>query len=146
MGTTISALLVARDTAFVAQVGDSRIYRLRAGAASQLTEDHTLVREHVKAGILTEEQARRAPYQNVITRAVGNRDWVEVDTHLEAIVPGDRFMLCSDGLHSYLEERELPELLAGPDLGAVAKRFIVTANGRGGKDNITTILVECSAG
>jgi len=144
MGTTISALLVAGRLAITAQVGDSRIYLVRDGRAHQLTEDHTLVAWQIKQGIITEEEARFSPHRNVITRAVGSREYVQVDTHVLEVAPGDSFLLCSDGLHGYLTDAEI-----GPvtDLGpAVAtRRFIELANERGGRDNITAVVVEIGA-
>ncbi len=141
MGTTISALLALGDYAVTAQVGDSRIYRIHDGVVTQITEDHTLISWQLKQGLITPEQARRSPHRNVITRAVGNRDYVEVDTGLLVLSPGDRFLLCSDGLHGYLREEEISMVCL---LGAeqAVRRFIEVANERGGKDNITAILVE----
>ena len=95
------------EYAVTAQVGDSRIYQVREGKVMQITEDHTLISWQLKQGLITPEEARRSPHRNVITRAVGNRDYVEVDTGLVALTPGDRFLLCSDGLHGYLREEEI---------------------------------------
>lgn len=144
MGTTLSALLVAGQYAFTAQVGDSRVYLVRDGHASQLTEDHTLVAWQLKQGIISEEEAASSPHKNVITRAVGSREYVQVDTHVFEARPGDSFLLCSDGLHGYLEEDEIPEIIElGPE--AATKHFIDLANARGGRDNITAIVVNASA-
>ena len=141
MGTTLSALLAMRDHAVIAQVGDSRIYLVREGAVYQLTEDHTLVAWQVKQGIISEAEAALSPHKNVITRAVGSRDYVQVDTQTIEIADGDRFLLCSDGLHGYLKESEIvPMLTLGPDM-AVTK-LIDLANSRGGRDNITAVVVE----
>ena len=143
MGTTVSALLLMDTHAVVAQVGDSRIYLVREGAVYQLTEDHTLVAWQVKQGIISEAEAELSPHKNVITRAVGSRDYVQVDTQTVEIGPGDRFLLCSDGLHGYLQDEEIvPLLTLGPDL-AVSK-LIDLANQRGGRDNITSVVVELS--
>jgi protein phosphatase len=142
MSTTVSALLVAQGLGVVAQVGDSRVYRLRQGLAQQLTEDHTLINYKLKHGLITPEEAARAPGKNVITRAVGHRDYVQVDTIECDILPRDRFMLCSDGLHCYLVDEEVSPMLAAGNLELVAKSFIDLANGRGGRDNITVLLVD----
>ncbi len=143
MGTTVSALLLMETHAVVAQVGDSRIYLVREGAVYQLTEDHTLVAWQVKQGIISEAEAELSPHKNVITRAVGSRDYVQVDTQTVEIGPGDRFLLCSDGLHGYLQDEEIvPLLTLGPDL-AVSK-LVDLANQRGGRDNITSVVVEVS--
>lgn len=141
MGTTVSALLLTADHGVIAQVGDSRIYLLREGQVYQLTEDHTLVAWQVKQGIISEAEAALSPHKNVITRAVGSRDYVQVDTHCIEIGAGDRFLLCSDGLHGYLSEQEIAPILAlGPQLAA--NRLIELANSRGGRDNITAVVVE----
>jgi protein phosphatase len=141
MGTTISALLALGEYAVTAQVGDSRIYQVREGKVTQITEDHTLIHWQMKQGLITAEEAKRSPHRNVITRAVGNRDYVEVDTGLVTLASGDRFLLCSDGLHGYLREDEISVVtFLGPEHSV--KRFIEMANERGGKDNITAILVE----
>ena len=141
MGTTISALLVLGDYAVTAQVGDSRIYRINNGETEQLTEDHTLIAWQLKQGLITPQEARKSPHRNVITRAVGNRDYVQVDTGLVPLHTGDKFLLCSDGLHGYLHQADIAPIA---ELGGepAVKRFIELANERGGKDNITAVLVE----
>jgi PPM family protein phosphatase len=141
MSTTISALLVAGDRAFTAQVGDSRIYRLRGGAGAQLTEDHTLVNYKLKQGMISAHEARTMKGKNVITRAVGHKDYVEVDTSEVDVRAGDRYLLCSDGLHGYLQDGELERVMHDGDEKLAAHRFIQLAIGRGGKDNITVIIV-----
>ncbi len=141
MGTTISAMLVRGAYAITGQVGDSRIYRVAEGNVEQLTEDHTLIAWQLKQGLITPAEAKTSPHRNVITRAVGNREYVEVDTRLIALEKGDRFLLCSDGLHGYLRDGDIAPLMAlGGD--AAAKQLIALANDRGGKDNITAIIVE----
>ena len=140
MGTTLSTLLVAGDVGITGQVGDSRIYRIRKNEVTRLTEDHTLVAWQIKQGIISPQEAERSPHRNVITRAVGSRDYVQVDTHVFDLEPGDRFLLCSDGLHGYLHDDEIPDLLARPTADAV-QELIVLANSRGGRDNITAIVV-----
>ena len=115
--------------------------RCAAAASTQITEDHTLISWQLKQGLITQEEARRSPHRNVITRAVGNHDYVEVDTGLFALEPGDKYLLCSDGLHGYLRTTRLrPFALLEPKKRS--SRFIELANQRGGKDNITAILVE----
>jgi len=141
MSSTLSSLLVSGPTAYIAQVGDSRVYLTRGGKTSQLTEDHTLVNFRLKLGLITAEEAANSPGKNVITRAVGHQDYVEVDTFDLEIQLGDRFMLCSDGLHGYLLEGELDSLLKG-DRAAVTNRLIELANERGGRDNITVVTCD----
>jgi serine/threonine protein phosphatase PrpC len=141
MGTTISAMMSMGDIMITAQVGDSRIYRVRGDEARQLTEDHTLINWQLKQGIITEEEAKHSKHKNVITRAVGNRDYVQVDTSMVEMAAGDKFLVCSDGLHGYLRTEEIPSLIAEGGQSSV-KRFIDLANSRGGKDNITAVIVE----
>jgi protein phosphatase len=142
MGTTISAALVVGDSLVVGQVGDSRVYQIRAGVAQQLTEDHTLIAWQLKQGIISADEAKLSPHRNVITRAVGNREYVEVDTRVVELKPGDRVLLCSDGLHGYFEDAS--EIADVVDIGgdAAVQAFIDLANARGGRDNITAVLVE----
>jgi protein phosphatase len=140
MGTTISAMMRFGESLVLAQVGDSRIYRIRNGEALQLTEDHTLIAWQIKQGLITPEEARVSRQRNVITRAVGSRDYVQVDTSVWDLSEGDAYLLCSDGLHGYLRLEEIVECLSGGHAAAV-DRFIDLANGRGGKDNITAVVV-----
>ena len=141
MGTTVSVLAMCGDYGITAQVGDSRIYLIRGHAVEPLTEDHTLVAWQLKQGIITEDEAARSPHRNVITRAVGSREYVQVDTGFFEVQPSDAFMLCSDGLHGYLQDDEIPEVIDMGPRGA-AERFIQMANSRGGRDNITAIVVN----
>jgi len=141
MGTTISAILVLGEFAVFAQVGDSRIYRVLGNRVEQLTEDHTLIAWQLKQGLITPQEAQRSPHRNVITRAVGNREYVQVDTGLVPLQSGLRFLLCSDGLHGYLADSDIAPIIALGGERAVT-RFIDLANERGGKDNITAVLVE----
>jgi serine/threonine protein phosphatase PrpC len=141
MGTTISAMMLMGTYVITAQVGDSRVYLVRNGVAQQLTEDHTLINWQLKQGIITEEEAKTSRHKNVITRAVGNRDYVQVDTRAVELAAGDRYLLCSDGLHGYLRNEEIPSITDPGGEVAVAS-FIDLANRRGGKDNITAVVVE----
>jgi serine/threonine protein phosphatase PrpC len=143
MGTTISCLLFVGPTAVVGQVGDSRVYLVRQGTPVQITEDHTLVNLQLKAGAITAEQAKTAPYQNLITRAVGVKDYVEVDTFPVECRPRDRFMLCSDGVHGYIEtDAEIANMMNHDNLEVCGRALIDNALMRGGKDNCTVILTE----
>jgi len=141
MGTTMSSLLLRGPYAITAQVGDSRIYRVREGVAQQITEDHTLVAWQIKKGLITEEEARQSRQKNVITRAVGSREYVQVDTRSLTVQSGDAFLLCSDGLHGYLDDLEIAELL-GLEPQDAANRSVELANERGGRDNITSVVVR----
>jgi protein phosphatase len=143
MGTTASVLLVSGARYLIGQVGDSRIYLMRDGTLSQLTKDHSYVQEQVDAGFLTPEQARYHPYSNVITRCVGASPDVEPDTYRGEMRHGDIFLVASDGLTGMVDDRRLGQLLgsrAEPERKVQA--LISEANGRGGLDNITAIIVQ----
>lgn len=143
MGTTITALLIVGDLAVVGSVGDSRAYLLRDEHCWQVTEDHTLVQLQMKAGMLTPEEAKNSRRGNVITRAVGPREYVQVDVFLLPVEPADRYVLCSDGLHGYFQGVEEVRGIAGAGpLDAACEEFVALANDRGGKDNITVVAVE----
>lgn len=142
MGTTIVVVLVVGTNAFVAHVGDSRVYMLRAGDIEQITDDHSLVAESVREGLLTEEQARRHKMRNVITRALGFHPSVEVDVQVRAVTRGDRFLLCSDGLSGKLEAHEMRDLLDAYDPMEAARQLVAQACSRGGEDNITAVFVH----
>jgi protein phosphatase len=146
MSTTLSALLIQANLAFAAHVGDSRVYRVRKQAVLQLTEDHTLINYKLKHGMLTPAEAAKASGKNVITRAVGHKDYVQVDTADLDVAPGDRFLLCSDGLHGYFNnDREVSELCSDGELDECAESAVALANQRGGKDNITALVIEALA-
>lgn len=143
MGTTLSALLILGNTGFIAHVGDSRIYMERSGIVKQITEDHTVINELIRRGKLTEDQISRVKQKNAITRAVGVYQRVEVDTLTFELLPGDSFLLSSDGLTGYLDgPEELADYLLAEDGASAVKGLIALANERGGKDNITCILVH----
>lgn len=143
MSTTLSALLISNHYAFAAHVGDSRVYRVRQQSVLQLTEDHTLINYKIKHGMMTKAEAAKASGKNVITRAVGHKDYVQVDTADVDIAVGDRFLLCSDGLHGYFaSDSDVSELCGEGDLQECAEACIALANQRGGKDNITAVVIE----
>lgn len=142
MGTTITVMLVVQNIAVIGSVGDSRAYLVRGERTWQVTEDHTLVQLQMKAGLITPDQAKASPRGNVITRAVGPREYVQVDTFVVPIQPGDRYLLCSDGLHGYLEPSEIAPMVQGRSLDDCVRAFVDLANDRGGKDNITCVVVE----
>jgi serine/threonine protein phosphatase PrpC len=143
MSTTLSALLIRAGLAFAVHVGDSRVYRVRRNSVLQITEDHTLINYKVKHGMMTKQEAEKAAGKNVITRAVGHKDYVQVDTADIDIAAGDRFLLCSDGLHGYFtDDKDVVDLCADGDLEECAEAAIGMANQRGGKDNITALVIE----
>lgn len=145
MGTTLSALLVLGQTAFIAHVGDSRIYLKRKDRVQQMTEDHTVYNELIRKGKLSQEQiAKIGSKKNALMRAVGVYERVDVDTLVLELVPGDTFVLATDGLTQYLESND--ELATALDAGAsdAPKALIALANSRGGSDNISVIVVGLS--
>lgn len=145
MGTTLSALLLAGQSAFIAHVGDSRVYLLRDEELHQLTDDHTLLAEHVRKGLLKrDEAAEMSEFRNIVTRGVGILPSAEVDTLHVELAPKDRFLLCSDGLYDYLDPKEIAGILAAPELESVAAKLIELSNGRGGRDNLTALTIEIS--
>ena len=147
MGTTASVLLVSGSRYLIGQVGDSRVYLLRDGALVQLTKDHSYVQEQVDLGNLTPEQARYHPYSNVITRCIGASPDVEPDVYVGDVKLGDVYLVASDGLTGMVDDRRLQQLLMArtvPERKVAA--LISEANGRGGLDNITAIVVHVESG
>ena len=145
MGTTLVALLVCGDRGFIAHVGDSRVYLLRQQQIHQLTEDHSLVNELIRRGKLKPGQDVALPYKNAVTRAVGVYQSVEVDTLDFDLMPGDRYLLASDGLTGYLDEQDedvFLDMFQADDLNVIPQVFIDFANAAGGKDNVTAVIVE----
>lgn len=143
MGSTVSALLLSETRYLVGHVGDSRIYLVRDGQMRQLTKDHSLVQEQVDAGLLTPDQARRHPQSNVITRCVGMADDIEPDVFDGEARIGDSFLLASDGLTGMVDDRRIQQLLlsrAKPE--RIVDALIQEANGNGGNDNITAVVVR----
>ena len=147
MGTTIVAAHVAADAMYVAHVGDSRAYLIREQAIRQLTRDHSLLEDYRAAKPdLTPEEEANFPHKNVITRALGMRDEVEVDIRSEAIEDGDTFLLCCDGLSGMVDDPSMLAIIqqAGEDLEQATAALVDAANRAGGVDNITAILARCS--
>ncbi len=145
LGTTLVALLACGSKAVVGHVGDSRVYLFRKHRAHQLTEDHTMVQEQLKRGLISKDEVATAENRNVITRAVGIQASVAVDTLVTDLQPGDVYLLCTDGLHGYLQEDELPSLLA-QEKDRLADLLVDLALQRGGKDNVTAIALAVDAG
>lgn len=143
MGTTIVALLIVGNQAFIVHVGDSRVYLLRDGVLEQVTEDHNVYNELLKRKKMSREQIEKLAPKNAITRAVGVYEHCEPDSLVLDVTDGDRFLLCSDGLSQYFEEdlTGLAERLGQEDANVAAKQLIDAANERGGSDNITAIIV-----
>jgi protein phosphatase len=149
MGTTITGLAVVETAGgnrlMVFNVGDSRVYRLAGGRFDQVTVDHSEVQELVLAGVLTREQARIHPRRNIVTRALGGDPALLADHWLLPAVSGDRYLLCSDGLHGELPDEAIAELLAAGDPQQAAAALVTAANDAGGHDNTTVIVVDIDA-
>ncbi len=141
MGTTLTALLVTSRQALIVHVGDSRAYLLRSGNLRQLTSDHSLVAEQVKAGALTPEGARTSPLRHVITRALGAADTTP-DILEQDIQRDDVYLLCSDGLTDMVDDRMMEQVLAASGPEEAVRRLIDAANEAGGLDNITVVVVK----
>ena len=140
MGTTLSVLWLGENYAYIAHVGDSRIYRLREGSLTQITQDHSLVEELVRAGLITREQARTHPRRNIITRALGTHGENEPDMLVTDVQDGDVFLLCTDGLTGMVPDDEIERTLRDCGIEAAADRLLALALDAGGRDNVTLIL------
>ena len=146
MGTTLVSVLLAGDKLHVGHVGDSRCYRSRRVGLQQITRDHSLLEDYKDAKPdMTEEEERNFPHKNVITRALGMREAVEVDIKNHAIEDGDIFLLCSDGLSGMVPDRDLQETIQtfSNDLERCVAELVDRANRNGGVDNITCLLLQC---
>ena len=147
MATTAVAVLVDEAAVTLAHVGDSRAYRLRQGAISRLTRDHSWVEEQIQAGTLTEAAARRHPWRNVVTRALSGAADLDVEIQELRLEPGDRILLCTDGVFSVLSDERIGRILGdGADLDDVCNALIEETNEGGGPDNATAVVIEFDAG
>jgi len=143
MATTAAVALFGRHTPVVAHVGDSRVYRWRGGRLTPLTEDHSWVGEQVRAGMLTDADARRHPWRNVVTRAIGGGGQPDVDVAALDLAPGDRLLLCTDGLSAVVPQDRIEALCgAAPPLQETCDALINAANEAGGPDNITVLMIQ----
>lgn len=142
MGTTVVAATIRDGQMCVANVGDSRLYVINQ-EIKQITQDHSLVEEMVRMGGIKREQARSHPKKNIITRAIGAEDELEVDFFQVTLKKGDFVLMCSDGLTNMIEDEEIRMILQGPsDIVGKAEALVAAANNNGGKDNIAVILIE----
>ena len=142
MGTTTTVLYLKEGNAFIAQVGDSRAYFFRDNHLWQITDDHSLVNEQVKAGHITREEAKKYKFKNVITRSVGFHKNVEVDIYKLPVKANDKFLLCSDGLSNYFDDNEILDIISNNSINETAKYLIKETNMRGGDDNVTVLIVD----
>jgi serine/threonine protein phosphatase PrpC len=142
IGSTVVALIAHDAHAVCLWAGDSRAYRLRDGVLEQVTQDHALVADLVDRGVLSAEQAANHPQSNLVTRAVGAGDTLKLDLEIMRLRPGDRFILCSDGLDKELRHEEIRELLARGDGAGAANALVELALSRGSRDNVTVVAVQ----
>jgi protein phosphatase len=142
MGTTVTAIQLDPRSANIAHVGDSRLYLLRAGRLQQISRDHSWVQEQVDAGVISEEEARIHPLKNIITRSMGHDRDLIVDLLREEFRPGDKFLLCSDGLTNMVPDQIIADTLRRMEPEAATRELIRLALEAGGQDNITAVLVE----
>ena len=147
MGTTIVAAMFYDNKISIAHVGDSRAYRLRAGAFEQLTMDHSLLQELVDRGFYSHEEAQRSTNRNYVTRALGVEPTVEVEVHEHEVVPDDVYLLCSDGLPDMVEDEDIHLTIStfNASLDVVGKQLIELANDHGGRDNVSVMLAQVLA-
>jgi len=146
MGTTLVVAVFREGQLRLGHVGDSRAYRWRDGQFTQITRDHSLLQEQIDAGLITPEQAVFSANKNLVTRAVGVEDTVLLETHLHEVLPGDMYLMCSDGLSDMLEDSTIAQLLQAHDaLPSIGQGLIAAANEAGGKDNIALVLVRVAS-
>ncbi len=147
MGTTLVVALFYDNRMAVAHIGDSRLYRVRAGALAQLTKDHSFLQMQIDSGMMTLEEARESKQKNLVTRALGIEAKAEPEIHEHEVKPGDVYVLCSDGLHDMVSGEDLVRTLDAPGvkLESAARQLVQMANDNGGKDNISVILVRVRA-
>jgi PPM family protein phosphatase len=141
MGTTLTALLVRKQHARIANLGDSRAYILRADRFKQLTQDHSFVAEYMLSGLLTLEEAKSSPYRHVITRALGIEASARPDFTEHLLRQDDRLLLCTDGLTEMVEDDEIRRIISGSTPQDAVQKLLAAANDRGGVDNITAVVV-----
>ena len=143
MATTISAMIVSKSKAFIAHVGDSRIYLVRDDKTYCITDDHTPVMESLRAGLITEEQAKNHPLKHMLSRTIGTHAQVEIDALTIDLVANDIFVLCTDGMSNLLEEPDIYDIVRGSNnTEDIAKNLVDMALHRGGTDNVTIVVVQ----
>ncbi len=142
MGTTLSVLWMSDNFVYIGHVGDSRVYLLRDGEFKQMTLDHSLVEQLVREGVLTEEEAQNHPMRNIITRAIGTDESVEVDVVVEERRRGDLWLACSDGLHGLVDDRQMRDALRQYAPEKAADVLLKAALDAGGRDNVTLVIVH----
>lgn len=144
IGSTVAALQAFKNYAFFLWAGDSRVYRLRNGVLEQITEDHSVAQEKVQRGQLSPEEAENHPQAHVLTRAIGVHEHLRIEMLHSVVLPGDRYLLCSDGLYNDVNRHEIQSLLAETEPDESLKGLIDLALDRGGRDNITAIVAQAN--
>jgi serine/threonine protein phosphatase PrpC len=148
MGTTLAAIAIENGQICIAHVGDSRVYRVQGEAIARVTRDHSLLEQfkEINPG-MTREEENNFPHKNVITRALGLNDEVEVDVKRYDLVEGDEYLLCSDGLSGHVTDEEMLEVMreSGDDLRGAVEKLVDMANDAGGNDNITVVVLRCTS-
>ena len=143
MGTTLVVALFQNSTLILGHIGDSRCYRVRGGVMLQITKDHSLLQEQIDAGLLTPQQAALSPNKNLVTRALGVEDSVLLELSEHQVLPGDVYLMCSDGLSDMIEDAMIAKILQnGLPLEQMAQQLVSLANANGGRDNITVLLTQ----
>ena len=145
IGTTVAALILHGRHSVCIWAGDSRVYRLRAGRLRQLTRDHRWVEEYVSRGLMTRQMADAHPLANEITRAVGAEESLELSVEMRDLLPGDRFLICSDGLYGEVDEQEIQRILSGDSRADACRELIAMAKKNGAHDNVTVVVVHADA-
>ena len=143
MGTTLTAVLFKNDKLSIVHIGDSRVYLFRGNSLYQISQDHSLVMDQVRRGIITKEQAEKSPLQNILTRAMGTQKNIEVDVSELDVKENDKILLCTDGLFKCVKEDTITEIIKSKkDIKNISEKLIETANENGGPDNITIVIGE----
>lgn len=147
MGTTVVLGVFQGDRLFLTHVGDSRCYRLRGGVLAQITKDHSMLQEQVDAGLMTRAHAAHAPGRNLLTRALGVESRLPLEVRIHPVEAGDLYLMCSDGLTDMVDDASIASLMSeNTDLAQRATALIHLANAKGGRDNVTVMLIHAVAG
>ncbi|MBE6774731.1 MAG: Stp1/IreP family PP2C-type Ser/Thr phosphatase [Ruminococcaceae bacterium] len=142
MGTTIVAVLIKGNEACIAHVGDSRAYIMDKDSIRQITKDHSLVQEMLDKGQITKEEYENNPIKNIITRAMGVEEGIDIEFDYVCLQEGECMLLCTDGLSGMISDRHIHEIYLSTDFDSLAQKYIDEANSNGGKDNITVVIME----
>lgn len=142
MGTTIAAVIIKDHIACIAHVGDSRVYKISEGTIKQITKDHSLAQEMLDRGQLTQEEFENYPKKNIITRALGVDEDIDIDFDFTALEDGESLVLCSDGLSGLISDEDILRIYSDNSINTVCEKYIEAANGNGGHDNITVVVMK----